>query len=645
LNEVDLAAIVAEIAAEIDSLYKNTNKQRATLLQFMAVNDWFGINYTIKGCSALIKADDAEKFRDRLALWLAAFKQPGSVKIVLMLKAFENTYPRTCELFACFIADKDVDSSPMYWQLLDFLLTELVCDITDYSETEIGELAQTANEELSLKAARLLSDFLHLAESDGMKLTRWLYTFEPREHPGLNKTAYALDNYTVMAYCVFNEEAWQKQDMVAKAIEKKAYADFWLFAALHLICALRVGDMERIPVPHLPYDTDAVRFELLSGSFSAKCAAALCDEMTSRVSMKSMKPSKTQARSNVPDLKLFVPESLRAPLGVIIAVALTHRSEMSPEQGFVCPGDSLYNARTFFGEDFANAIGKRRFSSRRANKAYLQGIDLVANAGGTPGRPKGYMLAALARSHKSGIATLPKTTDIYLKDANFSGYTPEFIAREMFERGVFGFIPAILLEMYAGSKYKALPVGVQTKLITTLGLTAGQIEWIANTVELSLSRSKRVVAEFFAGAPDIQSNVFRALQNIASGNAPGKQSEYLCLMTAATRRCPYRDRNGCIGCEYEIFTKSVMHSLMREYIRISALRGDENTPESNRYGKLLKNAVLPAVEEFMASAQMLYPDINTTMLYDIMEEGMDYADRSAREVDGRTRTRNTLVTA
>lgn len=56
------------------------------------------------------------------------------------------------------------------------------------------------------------------------------------------------------------------------------------------------------------------------------------------------------------------------------------------------------------------------------------------------------MLAALARSHKGGIGTLPEITDLYLKDAAFSGYSPEFILMEMFERGILGFIPAMMLE-------------------------------------------------------------------------------------------------------------------------------------------------------------------------------------------------------
>jgi len=380
-----------------------------------------------------------------------------------------------------------------------------------------------------------------------------------------------------------------------------------------------------------------IRGDILAGVFPARYAAALSDEMVARVGFSSMKPSKTQRKSNVTDLKLSVPESLRIPLGIIIAIALTHQPELFPGNGFVHPDNSLYNVRAFFGEHFVAALGTRRFSSRRANKSYLQGIDLTANAEGTPGRPKGYMLASLARSHANGIGTLAQATDIYLKDANFSGYTPEFIAREMFERGVFGFIPATLLEMYAGAKYKALPVEVQTKLITALGLSAQHIEWTADAVEISLFRSRQMVAGFFVGTGNTKANVFHVLQNIASGSAPGRQGGYLCLMTAATGSCPHPDRGACIGCGYEIPTKSVLQSLIGEYVRISGLRDISNAIERMRYDKLLECAVFPTVKKFIESAQMLYPDINADILFDIWEEGLDYADRATREIGGAPR--------
>lgn len=637
MNKIDLYACAAEIALSVNSRYINTRARRSDLLNFMDANEWFGIQPEFSGTSLFITADEYATIEPSLLLWMKAYKQPGDVKISLMLEAYDGVYPKTCALFRNFIADKDVNSSHAYWQVLDFVLAEIDRDITEYSESEIETLAHSANTTLPLQTAKMFSGFLSGAKIEDKPLSQWIYTFESREHPGLIGDAYALGDYAVMAYSVFNEEAWHKQDMVAKACANKVFADVWLFTALHLICALRLGDIGRIPAPSLPYDAEAIRHHILSGTFPARCAAALSDELIARVGLKSMRPSKTQAHSNVPELKLFVPESLRIPLGIIIAIVLTHYSEALDGQGFVKPDNSLYNARMFFGSQFADALGKRRFSSRRANKAYLQGIDLTANAEGTPGRPKGYILAALARSHKSGIGTLSQITDIYLKDANFAGYTPEFIAHEMFERGVFSFIPAILLEMYAGDNYKALPMGVQTKLIGVLGLSAQQIERTAEAVEVSLSRSKRVVADFFSGIPDIQANVFRVLQNIASGNAPGKQYEYLCLMTAATRRCPYLDRSGCAGCGYEILTKAAMQSLMREYVRISALRATASGIDNNRYGKLLENAVFPAASEFVASAQILYPGIDADILFDIMEEGVEYVNHSAREIGGAPR--------
>lgn len=638
MNNVELYARAAETALSVNSRYTNNRARRSDLFNFMDANEWFGIQPELNVTDIIITADEYALIEPSLALWLKAYKQPGDVKISLMLEAYGGVYPETCALFRSFIIGKDVNSSHTYWQLLDFVLAEIDRDIIEYSEDEIEALAQTASATLTLQTARLFSDFLNNAKSKARTLSQWVYTFEPRAHPGLNGDAYAFDDYAIMAYCVYNEEAWQSQSMIEKAIERKAFADLWLFVALHLICALRSGDMERIPSPRLPYGADAIRGEILSCTFPARCAAALSDEMVARFKFKSMKPSKTRRKSNVPELKLSVQESLRVPLGIIIAIALTHQPEIFPGGGFVRPDNSLYNIRAFFGEHFVKALGTRRFSSRRANKSYLQGIELMANVEGAPGKPKGYMLAALARSHGGGIGALAKTTDIYLKDANFSGYTPEFIAREMFERGVFGFIPAVLLEMYAGKKYKALPVGVQTKLIGALGLSPQQIERTGDAVERSLSKSRRMVADFFKEGGDAKANVFLVLQNIASGNAPGKQDGYLCLMTAATRRCPYPGRGACIGCGYEIFTKTALQSLIGEYVRISAMLDMvPNAVDKMRYGKLLECALYPSIKEFIESAQILYPEINADVLSDILEEGMDYADRAAREICGTPR--------
>lgn len=132
-----------------------------------------------------------------------------------------------------------------------------------------------------------------------------------------------------------------------------------------------------------------------------------------------------------------------------MAIALSFRSEDDP---FVSTDFTLQDIIRFFGEDFVRASGYRKFKSRRANKSYLQGIEAVADD--IAGNPKGYMLASLARSHKGGIGKLSEITDVYLRDAKFTGEDPAFVLKEMFERGIFGFIPCMLLEMYEGKSYR-----------------------------------------------------------------------------------------------------------------------------------------------------------------------------------------------
>ncbi len=126
----------------------------------------------------------------------------------------------------------------------------------------------------------------------------------------------------------------------------------------------------------------------------------------------------------------------------------------------------------------------------------------------------------------------------------------------------------------------------------------------------------------------VKENVGDILQNIASGNAPGRQDECLCLMTAAKISCPYPDRNSCIGCGYEIYTKTTMHTLMSEYIRLMALKNSAKNTDSWRQGKILEQAILPAISEMLEAVKLLYHDTDVTEILDIVERGLDYANGS-----------------
>ena len=70
------------------------------------------------------------------------------------------------------------------------------------------------------------------------------------------------------------------------------------------------------------------------------------------------------------------------------------------------------------GDEISELFIEANFRSRSANKSFMQMIyimtDQVNDSDNDDFRVKGYILAALARSHKGGYGEFAKTTSIYL---------------------------------------------------------------------------------------------------------------------------------------------------------------------------------------------------------------------------------------
>ena len=349
------------------------------------------------------------------------------------------------------------------------------------------------------------------------------------------------------------------------------------------------------------------------GEYTPDDARQVALEIQYRCEAIGRRPNKTHKRCIAPAMKFFVPESLIEPFGFIASISLSYRKDGDP---FVDTDFYLDEVMRFFGKDFSEAIGYKMFRTRKANKAYLQGIEAVAED--EPGKPKGYMLAALARSHKGGIGTLPEMTDVYLRDAEFTGYDPGFIIREMFERGIFGFIPAMLLTMYRGKDFKELCVSDQTKVIKAVGLKAWQIEAVSESVALSYKHAGDIVRATLQEVGG-KTALRDTLQSLAASQAPSKQDECLCLRTAAGLPCMYPGRTCCLGCGYEIYTKSALELLVREHVRLRAkLKNDE----TGRISRILKEYIIPSIMQILQSVEMLYPDSDMSILKEIVERGM-----------------------
>ena len=119
-------------------------------------------------------------------------------------------------------------------------------------------------------------------------------------------------------------------------------------------------------------------------------------------------------------------------------------------------------------------------------------------------------------------------------------------------------------------------------MIGEVGLAAHQIEWMIAAAIAFLKKQASINA-VLQNPDNIHESIFFMLQNIASGNAPGRQEECLCLRTATGLACSFVDRDTCIGCGYEIYTKAAIHTLMKEYSRLCQLKKNALQTDVWRY--------------------------------------------------------------
>ena len=85
-----------------------------------------------------------------------------------------------------------------------------------------------------------------------------------------------------------------------------------------------------------------------------------------------------------------------------------------------------------------------------------------------------------------------------------------------------------------------------------------------------------------------------------------------------------------MGCRYEIYTKSSVHLLMREYRELCIKLESSEGAERDRMRKLLKKGVIPYISEVLASIQMMYPDADMESILKVTERGRSIEDAAER---------------
>ena len=612
---VDLKNYLERILVELGAA---TIKHREKVSGFLLDNEWFGVSINLDDYT--ISEKDAEVLKNHIKDYLTT--PPG---IKSMEAIFSKKFPSTSELFNQFVKEEKLSKSDTFY-LLDFLAYNLTKDLFLYSDAEVEKLVEVATENLTKLLGNILIQFIKWLLNKGV--TRYRVSFEMTKRYTIESTngAYELDEYLELMYYLFNEDYIIKNDMLCKAANSKDYADTWLYLGLHFICALRSTDLERLGHPKLTREPLEVLEAVVDGTWSSSEARRTLLSITTRLTYLNLTPNKTRNSSNVTQLKFHVPESCQVLIGTLLAICEAHFQLQIPynsENPLIRQIKTYEKITSYMGEEIGNLFLERNFSSRSANKSYLQSVAMLADdilEEKSELNIKGYFLAALARSHKGDFNEFAQTTTTYLKDAQLGQLKPEMVAKELFERGVLSMIPSMLLTIVTRGKYKELSPNQQTQMIKSLDLTPIEIE---KTLELSIradSRSQQALKTLVENNVDPE-QLLTICHRIGNGEAFSKQGESMCLLSALGKLCPYDDRQHCVGCQYELQTKSTLLLLIGEFNRINKqYQKLKNELERGKVRAILEQQIKPCLTEMLEALSEQYGEAVLSDYEDIIKE-------------------------
>lgn len=612
---VDLKNYLERILVELGAA---TIKHREKVSGFLLDNEWFGVSINLDDYT--ISEKDAEVLKNHIKDYLTT--PPG---IKSMEGIFSKKFPSTSELFVQFAEEEKLSETNRFY-LLDFLAYYLTKDLFLYSDAEVETLVEVATEVLTKSQGNILIQFIKWLLNKGV--TRYRVSFEMTKRYTIESAngAYELDEYLELMYYLFNENYIIKNDMLCKAANSKNYADTWLYLGLQFICALRSTDLERLGHPKLTREPLEVLEAVVDGTWSSSEARRTLLSITTRLTYLNLTPNKTKNASNVAQLKFHVPESCQVLIGTLLAICEAHFQLQIPynaENPLIRQIKTYEKITSYMGEEIGNLFLERNFSSRSANKSYLQSVAMLADdvlEEKSELNIKGYFLAALARSHKGDFNEFAQTTTTYLKDAQLGQLKPEMVAKELFERGVLSMIPSMLLTIVTRGKYKKLSPSQQTQMIKSLDLTPIEIE---KTLELSIradSRSQQALKTLVENNVDPE-QLLTICHRIGNGEAFSKQGESMCLLSALGKLCPYDDRQHCVGCQYELQTKSTLLLLIGEFNRLNKqYQKLKNELERGKVRAILEKQIKPCLTEMLQALSEQYGEAVLSDYEDIIKE-------------------------
>ena len=622
----DLTELITSMAGSSET---NTHgKSMDDVMLFFESNGWFGMTPIPDKDTGryIVTEEELHTVESHLRTFLSSDFSKDSYSRLLA-----DRFPSTAKHFMKF-SDSVGISDDSFCYTADFMCHTLTKEMAFYTDADMQPFVKKASEELTKAYGDILTFFIAWLRSKTKTCYNMDYVMGMRYTMDIQNEAYDMDEYLELLYYLLNEDYIEENGMYQKAAESMNYTDTWLYLSINFICSLRLTDLERIYHPVLPYPPDEVIQKVYDDTFTDDDARRILLSITQKLSLLPLVPNKTAAHSGIEHIKFTIPDACETHFGRLFALAEAHRQINGiPDAPIIRKISGYEQISRYMGDEIGSLFLESDFRSRSATKSYLQSIYMHADeilreeepddgrSDNSPSSVKGYILASLARSHKGSYGEFASTTMTYLKYARFDGLTPDFVAYELLQRGVCSYVPTMLLEMVAGKSYDKLTVQEQTDLHRSLGLSPKETDNVVALVDKSRQKASLAIKEAVGNDTDILS----ALHLIGSGQAFSKQAESLCLCSAVGQLCPYTDRRQCVGCRYEISTKSTFFSLISEIKRIRGLYREVGSPlEKAKYRNIATTVLLPKLDEMLTCIRQQYGKETFTQYEEYLKEAL-----------------------
>jgi hypothetical protein len=606
-----LAGLVKKLNSEVNpKARQHLNK----LITYIAGNSYFGtfcvpapVYKKYNSLNFYIYKKDKEILESGMTEYLLLFNKPYEVKINLLCEdvAF-NDKQTTVKFIKEYIVYVNKDLLSAYVEAVNFLRLTSVKDLTLYTDNEISNYSKLASTEMTKAGcANLIGLYTYMQKNVKCK-SNIVIACNKKSKEVI--TPYNAEKYIKLAYMVFNDEYWEKHNMIYKAITKERYAKTWFYHAMHYVCDWRRKDIiEEIPRITLEYQPEQILKNIESGIISENQYKKVCNEIAMKVNYKPERPNKIRRFKDAPPLRLHIPESFSSVIGMLAMVCEAHNQINGKKDSLCHMSHSSVDANVcirFFGDEYNELFDGHKLSNIKANKSHLNMLSDTGDELGTDG----YLIAHYARSHTGGINGLSDVTSRYLQ-AKMDGYSVDEITKSLFERGVCSFIPHLFCKLLKKNEFEKVGIKEQTRIMNNLQMKAFDIENLLKMEdEIAVSIKQRVAAIIqWVNEDNVNEMIKRALESIINGECIGKNESIYCLRKACGKECSAKCRETCVGCGYEMYVKAFVMELGNEIkFQERSLAIAKTQGEKIKRTAILEKKLYPTVCELLTTVKYVY---------------------------------------